>query len=410
MEYTRRKESSIREALSDTPVVCLLGARQTGKTTLVRHLFPDRHYVSFDDGVLLSAAKYDPGGFIASLPPVVTLDEVQKVPELLPAIKMSVDADRRPGRFLLTGSANLLLHRQASESLAGRMEVVRLHPLTEAEKENGEGRFLATLVAGGFTGEVRGSALPQVRPFAERVLAGGYPEALTRSPVRARQWHRQYVKAIIEKDVADMGTVRDAGNVGKLLELLSRRTGQLLNISSLSTDLAVSRDSVASYIGVLERLFLVRQLPAWHANEAKRLVKTPKIHMVDSGLAGALCGLEAGDWTKRRDKFGHLVESFVVQQLVAQGECTDEALQFGHYRDKDKVEVDVVVSRGAEVWGVEVKASATVDRGDIQGLLRLADKAGDGFQSGIVLYAGDALLPLGEPRIQAVPMRKLWEL
>jgi len=400
---------ALDEAMTDTPVVCLLGPRQCGKSTIARSLDPGRHYLSLDDGNLLAAAVKDPGGFIAQLPHTVTIDEVQRAPELLLAIKRAVDEKRRPGRFLLTGSANLLQLPHLPDSLAGRMECLYLHPLTESEKSWNAGAFLERWLAGGLSdNRLREQAMaPSSLPG--RIVAGGYPEPQGRLPVRARQWHRQYLRAVMDRDVHDVAHVRDSAEVARLLELLSHQTGSLLNTTSLGNDLNLDRQTVERYIVVLERLFLIRRLAPWHRNAAKRLIKTPKIHLVDSGLAASLSGISSEDWLTRRDRFGHLLESFVLQQLIAQAGWTDPDLRFWHYRDKDQVEVDVVLTRGSKVWGLEIKASATLHHSDGKGLRRLAAQAGSDFQSGIVFYDGSSILQLDGPKILAVPLELLWE-
>lgn len=401
--------SALDEAMKDTPVVCLLGPRQCGKSTLARSLDPVRQYLSLDDANLLAAAIKDPGGFISQFPDNITLDEVQRAPELLLAIKRAVDEQRRPGRFLLTGSANLLQLPHLPDSLAGRMECLYLHPLTEAEKSRAPGAFLARLLANDWSDNFlrEESMAPSTLPG--RIVSGGYPEPQGRGYVRARQWHRQYLRAVIDRDVHDVARVRDSAEVARLLEILSLQTGSLLNTSSLSIDLRLDRQTVERYITVLERLFLVRRLAPWHRNSAKRLIKTPKIHLVDSGLASSLAGISTEDWLTKRDKFGHLLESFVLQQLIAQAGWTDPDLRFWHYRDKDQVEVDVVITRGSKVWGVEVKASATLHHSDGNGLRRLAAQAGNDFQSGIVFYDGSSVLQLDGPKFLAVPLKFLWE-
>lgn len=398
----------IREAMADTPVVCLLGPRQSGKTTLVRHLAPKRSYISLDQDNYYRTAQADPAGFLASLPDTVTLDEVQHVPELLPEIKRAVDEDRRPGRFLLTGSANLLLLPKVTESLAGRMEVVRLHPLTEAEKTGSPGRFLADLLAGRFKSRINSDKETGGPTLPERLVTGGYPEPLSRPPGRARQWYRQYLRSIIERDVQDVARLRDANELARLLELLALRSAELLNVSTLACELELNRETVDRFLAVLERLYLVRRLPAWHRNTAKRLIKRAKVHLLDSGLAATLADLTAEEWLGKRDRMGHLLESFVVQQLIAQAGWTDPDLRFWHYRDKDKVEVDIVITRGRKTWGVEVKAGRSLRNGDANGLLRLADRCGEDFQQGVLLYAGEDILPLGDKRLLAVPISELW--
>ena len=303
-----------------------------------------------------------------------------------------------------------MLLPQLSDSLAGRIEFVQLHPLTEAEKNRSAGAFLSTLLAGKLKGEIKGESNEPPPALAAQLVAGGYPEPLTRSPERARQWHRSYLRTVIERDVQDIARVRDANELARLLELLSLRTAELLNTTNLSQELGLDRKTVDHYLAILERLFLIRRLPAWHRNEAKRLVKTPKIHLLDSGLAATLAGLAVEEWNIRRDRFGHLLESFVVQQLVAQAGWTDPDLRFWHYRDKDQVEVDLVVTRGRQTWGMEVKASATVHESDGHGLRRLAGQCGKDFRGGVLFHSGTSTLPMSDPRLLAVPLAKLWDM
>ena len=398
----------VREALTDTPVVCVVGPRQSGKTTLVQHLAPDRAFFSLDENNYYQTAALDPSGFVAALPAAVTVDEVQRVPALLPAIKRAVDRSRRPGRFLLTGSANLLLLPTVTESLAGRMEIVQLQPLTEAEKERKNGRFLIALLQGALKPNIRPETTTNGPTLAERLVAGGYPEPLTRSPIRARQWHRQYLRGIIERDVREVARVRDARELARMLELLALRSAQLFNASNLANDLGVHRETVEHFVTVLERLFLVRRLPAWHRNTAKRLIRSPKVHLLDSGLAATLADLTVADWLNNRERMGNLLESFVVQQLSAQAAWTDPDLRFWHYRDKDRVEVDAVITRGRKTWGIEVKAAASVTSRDGRGLARLADHCGKDFERGILFYDGRDIFPLTDKRMLAVPLSELW--
>ena len=375
---------SILDAMDDTPVVCLLGPRQCGKSTLAMRLDPERSFVSLDESRYLDTALNDPDGFVRSLPRRVTIDEVQRAPGILRAIKRSVDLDRAPGRFLLTGSANLLLLSDVDESLAGRMEVERLQPLTESEKERRPGTFLQTLLGGGFEPSIRGEADTGAGPtLAGRLAAGGYPEAVRRRPTRSRAWHREYVRSIVERDVRDVAKVKESDDVARLLELLALRTGELQNISVLANELKLGRATVERYLQVLERLFLIRRLPPWQRKRAKRVIKTPKYHVVDAGLAATLSDLDEQAWRDDRTRMGHLLESFVVQQTIAQAGWTDGDLRFHHYRDKDQVEVNLVIVRGRDTWGIEVKASASVSHRDGRGLRRLAEACGDDFRGGV---------------------------
>ena len=406
----RHLQASLDAAMADTPVVCLLGPRQCGKSTLARHQDPTRQYFSLDEARYLALARQDPEGFVADLPGFVTIDEIQRAPGLVLAIKRSMDADRRPGRFLLTGSANLLQLPQLADSLAGRMECLYLHPFSEAEKEASPGRFLETWLAGGLSVELVGSSAPRPSELPDRIVSGGYPEANRRSPARARQWLRQYLASIIERDIHDVSRIKDGKDLGRLLELLAHRTACQLNVSELSNVSGSTRRTIEHHLSILEKLFLVRQLPAWHRNATKRLAKSPKVHLCDSGLGAMLSRLTAGEWIGERGRFGHLLESFVLQQLVAGAGWTNPDLRFWHYRDKDQVEVDCILSRGSKIWAAEIKAARTVGNADTKGLQRLAALEGENFQSGIVFYDGDSVLPLCDGAFLAVPISKLWTL
>lgn len=407
----RSLEPSLITAMSDTPVVCLLGPRQCGKSTLAANLDPKRAYFSFDDQNLLNAAKSDPEGFVAQLPEWVTIDEVQRVPELLLAIKRNVDSNRKAGRYLLTGSANLLQMPRLADSLAGRMECIYLHPFTESEKEKSPGMFLKEWLGGSLETQLSTSTAPAPSSLPKRLTTGGYPEPNRRAPTRARVWHRQYIRSIIERDIHDVAQVKEGQDVARVLELLAYRTAKLLNVSRVASDLKLDRDTVERYLTILEKVFLVRRIPAWHRNSAKRLIRTPKIYLRDSGLISTLNDLKSEDWNTRKDEFGHVLESFVGQELIAQAGWTDPDLLFLHYRDKDQVEVDFVIVKGKKVWGVEVKAAATVSASDGKGLRRLAAQSGRDFQEGIVLYDGNSVLQISNhPKIYAVPLTRLWEL
>ena len=407
--YPRLITPVIHEVLSDTPVLCLLGPRQCGKTTLVKSLFPNRPYVSMDDRFDFESASDDPAFFLDEYPDQLTIDEVQIVPSLIPAIKMSVDSDRRPGRFLLTGSANLLSIPKITESLAGRMEIIELQPLSEAEKNLGNGNFLRDLIQNNLTqkGRSRRSTNEEFS-IQNRVMSGGYFEPLERTERRARDWRRQYLRNAVERDVPEIFDIRSSSLLFRLLELLASRVGQLLNVTDLTSKLGAHRITVERYLNYLEQVYIIRRLPAWDSNYTKRLVKAPKVHFVDCGLAATLMGLPVQDWEQNRLLFGHLLESFVVQQIFSQMRWTDSDLRIWHYRDKDKVEVDLVVTLGAKTWGIVVKSSSMVRSSDTAGLLRLAARCGDDFQKGIVLHNGDSIRPFASGRVLAVPLSQLW--
>ena len=407
----RHLEGALADALKDTPVVCILGPRQCGKSTLAIHAAPDRAYVSLDDPNSYQLASTDPKGFIGELSEYVTIDEIQRVPELTLAIKQSVDSNRKPGRFLLTGSADLFRLPRLSDSLAGRMEWIELQPFSEAEKEGTDGLFLEQWLDGKLKTGITASVPPRASTLPGRIIAGGYPEASRRNPKRARQWQEQYVRSIIERDIHDISQVKDGEEVARFLEYMSHQTAQLLNITEAAKALGHTRATVEKYLAVLEKLYLLRRLPAWHRNVRKRLIKAPKIHMCDSGLASALSGITETMWMSDRGPFGHLLESFIVQQISIQAGCLEAKTRLWHYRDKDKVEVDCVLTQGRKTWGIEIKAAASIHPSDTHGLRRLAEQAGSDFQGGIVLYDGASILPLDrELKLFAVPIAKLWEL
>lgn len=407
----RHLEGALATALEDTPVVCILGPRQCGKSTLAQHLAPNRAYMSLDDQNLYELASADPQGFIGDLPEFVTIDEVQRVPELFLAIKRSVDANRKPGRFLLTGSANLLQLPRLADSLAGRMEWTGLHTFSEAEKQGEPGDFLAQWLGGRLDTKLSATPPPQASELPRRIVAGGYPEAFQRSPARARQWQEQYIQSIIERDIHDISQVKDGRDVALFIEYLAHQTAQLLNVTEIGKALGHTRVTVEKYLAILERLYLVRRLPAWHRNHGKRLVKAPKIHVCDSGLAAALSGTTEAMWMDNRSHFGHLLESFVLHQLALQASWLPRKTRLWHYRDKDKVEVDCVLTQGDQTWGAEIKAAGSITASDSKGLRRLAEQAGSNFRGGIVFYDGTTVLPIDrELKLYAVPLSKLWEL
>ena len=399
----------VREALADTPVVLIHGARQSGKTTLARLVGERRghRYISFDDDAVRAAAHRDPVGFVAALPERAILDEVQRVPELFTSLKAAVDRRRVSGRFILTGSANVLLIPALADSLAGRMAILRLHPLAQCELAGKPPRFLDALFGGRFRTRLSERLGVQL---AERIVAGGYPAALARrTTARRAAWYRDYVETQIQRDVRDLSRLRSFETLPRLLALASSHTARLLNVSDLAGPFQVTRQTIHDHVVLLERLFLVERLAPWHSNRLSRLVKTPKLHMGDTGVACALLGIDAATLHRERTMLGVMLESFVLQELERQASGRDERLSFFHFRDRDDFEVDIVIERGTRaVAGIEVKAAATVSEADFRGLRKLRDAAGPRFAHGVVLYDGDACIDFGAG-FHAVPLRALWE-
>jgi len=408
--YQRLIEPRLIEALTDTPVLLIHGPRQCGKTTLARMVGEENgySYFSFDDDVTLAAAQEDPVGFIGDLPEKSILDEVQRAPALFTTIKARVDRSRTPGRFILTGSANVLLLPKLADSLAGRMEILRLHPLAQAELTDGSAGFFDTLLAGNFktgTHNRLGAAL------AERIVAGGYPAALARASSRRRAlWYRDYMATMVQRDVRDLTRISALNALPRLLMLAAGQTAHLLNVTDLASPFQLSRTTIRDYITLLSHLFLLEELPPWHNNRLRRLVKSPKLHLCDTGLACTLLGVDTNALLADRQLLGQLLETFVFQELRRQASWQEEPVTFYHFRNKDGVEVDIVLEvAGRQVAGIEVKASATVTSADFRGLRKLKEASGAQFTTGVVLYDGEATLPFGDG-LFAVPIRSLWEI
>ena len=313
--FPRYLAARLREALADTPAVLIHGPRQCGKTTLARAVGERRgyRYFSFDDEALRRAAGQDPVGFVTELPERAILDEVQRVPELFTTLKGTIDRRRAPGRFILTGSANVLLVPRLADSLAGRMGILRLHPLAQCERAGRSPRFLDDLFGGGFrtrTAERLGPAL------ATRIVDGGYPAALAlRSASRRAAWYRDYVETQVQRDVRDLSRIRSLDALPRLLALAASHTARLINVTDLAGPFQLTRQTIHDYVTVLERVFLLERLQPWHSNRLSRLVKAPKLHVGDTGVACALLGLDAKALQADREALGPLLETFVLQEL-----------------------------------------------------------------------------------------------
>ncbi|HEY2141345.1 MAG TPA: ATP-binding protein [Solirubrobacteraceae bacterium] len=397
-------------ALGDTPAVMLVGPRQAGKSTLVQSIADGPHparYLSLDDLRTLDAARHDPVGLIESADGSLVIDEIQRAPELLLPIKATIDRNRRPGRFILTGSAQVMLLPKVSESLAGRVEVHTLWPFSQAEIEGVAGRIVELLLDG--------SSQPELAPAStredliERILRGGFPEAVAREDDRREEWLAAYLTAIVQRDLRDLANIERLSEVPAVLASLASRVRAPLNKTDVSSSVGIPRTSLDRYLTLLEHVFLVRRLPAYHSNRIKQITKAPKLLLSDSALLTHVLRIDRGRLYDRDSPLGAVVEGFVGMELTKQLSAAPRRASLLHMRTAAGAEVDFVLE-GADgrLTGVEVKASATVRGEDFKHLATMRDRIGDErFIRGVVFYLGGERLPFGE-RLEAWPLATLW--
>jgi hypothetical protein len=407
--YRRFIESPLSHALADTRVVLLNGARQTGKSTLAQSIADARggRYFTLDDPAVLALARTDPAALLRGADGLTVIDEVQLAPGLFPALKLEVDRDRRPGRFLLTGSANVFLVPRVSESLAGRIEILPLWPLSQDELGGKPANFVDRLFAAAPWRTARYAV--DRADVCRRIVAGGFPEALARESAQRRDaWFRSYLATLMQRDIRDLARIDALTDLPRLLALLAARAGGLMNAAEVSRSSGIAHSTLRRYLTLLEAVFVLQPLPAWSTNLGKRLVKSPKIHLLDSGLTAHLRGETDAGALARSTALGPLLETFVVQEVRKQLGWSRTSARPYHFRTAAGREVDLVLEGPAQnVAGIEVKAAAGVDARDFDGLRALAEAAGRKFTSGTVLYLGEHALPFGD-KLRAVPIAALW--
>lgn len=404
--YERFVKNRIIEAMTDTPVVLLVGPRRAGKTTLVRQFSDEnRGYHTLDDQTTLDIARFDPVGFVRGLDSAI-VDEVQRVPELLLAIKKSVDDDYRPGRFLLTGSSNIMTLPRVADSLAGRLEVIRLLPLSQGERLGHRSGFLEAAFSGRLA--------PPLNPILGRqlmtlLLTGGFPEMIDRPTERRRRsWAASYLESVLSRDLHDIAELEKLTDLPRFVRVLAHHSAQLVNYSEAGSQIGVNHKSSQRYIRLLEQVFLVSTLEPWHTNALKRLVKTPKLHFLDTGLLASSRGLTVEGLNSRRTELGAILETFVYSEILKMMSWSDTRVTPFHFRDWEKNEVDIVLERDdGAILGVEVKASATVSPSDFSGLRKLADACEGRFAFGVLLHDSDTITPVAS-NLAAAPLSCLW--
>ncbi|HVD41085.1 MAG TPA: ATP-binding protein [Solirubrobacterales bacterium] len=407
--FPRANQSLVAEALADTRVVLLMGARQVGKSTLAEQIVRTDHparMINLDEQPQREAALADPEGFIAGLERPVLIDEVQRGgPDLFLAIKSVVDADRSPGQFLLTGSANVLRTRKVWEALTGRVELINLGPLTQAEIEGLSLNFVDAVFAGR-PPQVEGA--PKGRDaLLGRLIAGGYPEARLRSPKRRARWFDSYIQTTLGRDLKDISQARKLNEMPRLLRLIASQTANLFSASNLSQRLSIHSQTVDSHVSLLEAIFLVQRLPAWTPGIGSREIHHPKIYVSDTGLLLHLLGANEKRLREDDQITGKALENFVAMELVRHADSSEENPKAHHYR-RGRDEIDVILeNRAGDICAIEVKASATIRDKDWGALARLRDARPKSFRCGVLFYTGAQTLPLGD-RLFAVPLSGLW--
>ncbi|HPQ41481.1 MAG TPA: ATP-binding protein [bacterium] len=401
----------ILNALADTPVVILNGARQTGKSTLVKWIAREHYpaeYVTLDDLNFLDAALNDPHGFINRLPKPVVIDEIQKAPDLFTAIKMEVDSNRQPGTFLLTGSADIMLLPRLSDSLTGRMEIITLWPFSLGEIHGNRENFIDRLFD---KKSLNCSTLPSLnaQDFYRHLITGGYPEMLNRKdPDRQKAWFRSYVTTILQRDIRELSNIEGLTAMPRLLSLLATRIGNGLNIAELSRTAAIPQSTLKRYLALFETTFLLRLLPAWSHNIGKRLVRSPKVFLNDSGLVSYLLDADEKTLSSKPELTGHLIENFVVMECCKQITWNASNVTPFYFRTHTGREVDLILEdTSGSVVALEIKSRATVTSRDFKALKFLSNELGEAFFRGIVLYTGNKVIPFGNS-MWAIPVACVW--
>jgi predicted AAA+ superfamily ATPase len=407
--FIRHSRAPILAALNDTRAVYVMGARQVGKSTLTGDIAKNEYpatALSLDNRGARDAASSDPDGFVAGLARPVLLDEIQRAgPDLLLAIKAVVDADKSPGQFLLTGSANVLTNRKAQDALTGRIEIVTLWPLSQSEIEGTSGNIVDSLFA---AAPPRISDAPVGREaFVDRIAAGGYPEALKRRGARRAIWFENYLRTTLDRDLRDVSDGQKLGQVPRLLKLLAGRAASLLNSSDVGKRLRLEHKTVRSYTTLLETVFLVKTLPAWRPSIGARESTTRKVYVVDSGLLAHLLGADPKRLAEDERITGMALENFVAMEVMKHLEWASTDAGLFHYRTGND-EIDVVLEdRSGAIACIEVKASATLRERDWRPMAKIRDARSADFRAGFLIHAGSETVPLGD-RLWAVPVSALW--
>lgn len=395
---TRHAKEKVQDALSDTPVVAIVGPRQCGKSTLAREFESDRTYLTLDDPNDLEFAKTNPLGFLKTHGSGLIIDEIQRAPELFLPLKKVVDENRKPGSYLLTGSANVLLLPKIADSLAGRMEVIDLLPLSQSEIAEKEGDWIQSL----FGDDWHTSEYPE--SLESRIVRGGFPEIVQRNPKRRDAWFESYVRTLLDRDVRDIANIDGLVFLPKLLRLLAIKAGEPLNISTLSRETGIAHTTLTRYLDLLKALYLTHDVRAWSSDLTVRLAKSPKSYLVDSGLACYLSGANElrikSDATLRRS----LVETYLASELKKLVSQSSAGAELYHLRTVKNREVAFLIeSRNGSVIAVDIEDAPSVSEQSIQKMEYVKEIVGDSFHLGLILHTGTEKRPIRE-KIWSLPL------
>lgn len=409
--YKRNIIDQVIESLTDTPVILVNGARQTGKSTLCKKIVEDGafqgRFVTMDDPATLLAAQKDPLGFLEDLGKHVIIDEVQRTPELFLPMKKLVDEDRKGRRIILTGSANVMMLPRVGDSLAGRIEIHNLWPLSQDEIGGIKSNFLHTLID---TDKKFSSSNVPWKNIAARMRVGGYPESISRSfASRRNKWFADYITAILQKDIRELANIEGLSEIPNILKLIATRVGSTINMSDISRLSGVKNTTLKRYVALLEHIYLIVPVPAWTKNAEGEFVKSPKVYLNDTGLLNHLIGQEDDSFLEQRSNAGAYLENFIVMEIMKQLSWSDLYLKPYHFSIHKGSEVDLVLEdRRGGLFGIEIKSAATLQDRDFNGLRRLSTLTGKKFKRGIVLYTGEQYLGGFGDNLQAVPISTVW--
>lgn len=407
--FKRNIKPLIEKAITRSPVVLITGARQTGKSTLVKEIGEGKNYkyLSFDNLQILQAAKTDPIAFISNLTKPVILDEVQRVPEIFLTIKEDVDNNRINGRYILTGSANPLLIPNLGDSLTGRIEIIQSMTLSQGELLNITENFIDTIFSNKLPPEPKKLSKEE---FYKKILTGGFPSMQNKSEEDQEFWMENYIGTIIQKDIKDLANIEDITRLPNLLRYLATMAGSLVNVSEISRKSQIPSTTLHRYLTLFQTLFILDIQTSWSPNLGMRFVKSPKLYLLDSGLLSYLLGINLERALSNPILMGPVIENFVVNELNKQATWNKTKVKVYHYRTPTGQEVDIVLEdRAGNVVGIEIKSTEMVRSSDFNGLKYLNERVGDKFIKGIVLYQGSEYVPFGKNLI-ALPINSLWSV